>query len=69
MHLFRGFHVTRPMRSCCIIDTYGIFNYMSRSEIALHKKNNVMEGFNNQYVKRTRNDYDMSFKLSVVFRR
>ena len=39
---------------------------MSRPNIALHKKSNVMKGINNEYIKRTQKDYSMSFKLSVV---
>ncbi|MDR0419671.1 MAG: hypothetical protein LBH34_05620 [Prevotellaceae bacterium] len=39
---------------------------MSRPEIALHKKSNVMEEFNNQHVKRNQKGYSMSFKLSVA---
>ena len=39
---------------------------MSRPEIALHKKSNVMERNDYQYGKRTQKDYSMSFKMSVV---
>lgn len=39
---------------------------MSRPNIALHKKSNVMEEFKNQYVKRIQKDYSLSFKLAVV---
>ena len=39
---------------------------MFRPEIALHKKNNVMKGIKNQYLKRTQKDYTIPFKLSVV---
>ena len=39
---------------------------MSRPEIALHPKSNVMEELKNQYVKRSQKDYSISFKLSVV---
>ena len=39
---------------------------MSRPNIALHKKSNVMENSENKYVKRTQKDYSMSFKLAVI---
>lgn len=39
---------------------------MSHPNIALHKKSNVMEKINNQYVKRSQKDYSLSFKLAVV---
>ena len=39
---------------------------MSRPEIALQLKSNVMKKKDSQYVKRTQKDYSMSFKLSVV---
>ena len=39
---------------------------MSRPEISLHKISNVMKDKENQYVRRSQKDYNMSFKLSVV---
>ncbi|MEN8194858.1 MAG: helix-turn-helix domain-containing protein [Bacteroidota bacterium] len=44
-----------------------LYNILSRPEIALHKKVNVMKTPENTgYVKRTQKDYSMSFKLQVV---
>ena len=42
------------------------YSMLSRPEIALHKKSNVMENKDYQYAKHTQKDYSMSFKLSVV---
>jgi len=39
---------------------------MSRPNIALHKKSNVMKEEDYQYLKRSQKDYSMSFKLAVV---
>ena len=39
---------------------------MSRPEIALHKKSNVMKSKDYQYAKRTQKDYSLSFKVAVV---
>ena len=40
---------------------------MSRPEITLHKKSNVMEDkVKSLYIKRTQKDYSLSFKLNVV---
>jgi len=39
---------------------------MSRPDIALQKKSNVMQGKDYQYLKRSQKDYSMAFKLSVV---
>ena len=39
---------------------------MSRPEIALQQKSNVMEEIKNQYRKRSQKDYTLSFKLSVA---
>ena len=40
---------------------------MSRPEIALHKKSKAMkEKFTSLYIKRTQQDYPLSFKLAVV---
>jgi transposase len=41
-------------------------NSLSRPEIALHKKSDVMEEIKNQYTRRSQKDYTLSFKLSVV---
>ena len=39
---------------------------LSSPEIALHKKSNVMQEKETEYVKRTQKDYSLSFKLCVV---
>ncbi len=39
---------------------------LSRPEIALQKKSNVMEEIKHQYARRSQKDYTLSFKLSLV---
>lgn len=40
--------------------------FLSRPNIALQKKSNVMKQYENQYVRRSQKDYSLSFKLAVV---